>query len=104
MTYSKAPFRPRLTARLPAVPLPRGSMLAWLNRLLTALADFVPPLLVCAVLAAVAYWGHTTGWQAKKFGALIGAADDEADDGHAEQSAAGPVAEALTGPSDWCEK
>jgi cobalt-zinc-cadmium efflux system membrane fusion protein len=78
-------------------------MLMRLKRWILTLASAVPPLLVCALLAAVAYWGHTTGWQAKKFGVLIGAAE-EADDDDAPKAGEGPAAEAVTGPPDWCDK
>src|SRR5437870_5555568 len=71
-----------------------------------ALASVVPPLLVCGVLAAVAYWGSTTGWKAKKFGVLIGIAGEEADDDDKPAASAGdtPATEAVTGAPDWCEK
>ncbi len=76
-----------------------------------AIASGIPTLLVCAVLAAVAYWGHTTGWQAKKFSSLFpsladfvglsAAATEAADD---DKPAEAPVTDKVEGPADWCDK
>src|SRR5689334_25083194 len=78
-------------------------MLTRLKRTAFGLASTVPPLLVCAVLAAVAYWGHSTGWQAKKFSVLIGA-EEAADEDDNSKPAEAPVTETAPGAPDWCEK
>jgi cobalt-zinc-cadmium efflux system membrane fusion protein len=75
-----------------------------LTRWFLALASAVPPMLVCLLLAAVAYWGHSTGWQAKKFGVLIGAAEEESDADDIVPKADGPTADSAAGPPDWCDK
>jgi cobalt-zinc-cadmium efflux system membrane fusion protein len=77
-------------------------MLSTLKRLPFALASAVPPLLVCGVLGGVAYWGHTTGWQAKKLAVLLGT--ESADPGEEAKPADGPSTEKVPGPPDWCEK
>ena len=84
-------------------------MLSAIKRSSFALGSFVPPLLVCGVLAAVAYWGHSTGWQAKRFAtlvpdrlaAMLGIAETP-DEG--EKPSTEPKAESVEGPPDWCEK
>ena len=68
-----------------------------------AIAASIPSLLVCSVLAGVAYWGHSTGWEAKKLSVLLGLESDaapEADSKPAEE----PAVEKVEGPADWCEK
>jgi cobalt-zinc-cadmium efflux system membrane fusion protein len=83
-------------------------MLTRLKHWTVALASALPPLLVVAVLAVVAYWGHATDWGAKamKFGVLIGAAeeDDPDDDKPAGPQAHAPTTEVAPGPPDWCDK
>jgi cobalt-zinc-cadmium efflux system membrane fusion protein len=73
-----------------------------LKRWFVALASAVPPLLVVAVLAVVAYWGHATEWKAPKFGALIGAkGEGEVDKA---KPAEAPTKETTPGLPDWCAK
>jgi cobalt-zinc-cadmium efflux system membrane fusion protein len=80
------------------------------NRWSSTIAGGIPPLLVCGVLAAVGYWGATTGWKSNRFSALfpkvaeffgVTAADIDDDD---DKPADGPVTEKAEGPADWCEK
>jgi cobalt-zinc-cadmium efflux system membrane fusion protein len=73
----------------------------------------VPALLVCAVLAGVAYWGHMTGWQAKRFSEVfpalaerLGLAANDVDQptDADEKKADAPTTERADGPADWCER
>jgi cobalt-zinc-cadmium efflux system membrane fusion protein len=83
-----------------------------IKRWSSAVAAAIPPLLVCGLLAGVAYWGHSTGWQARKFSAafptlaerlgLSAAAAVEAPDD--DKRAEGPITERVEGPADWCDR
>src|SRR4051794_30841288 len=85
-------------------------MLTHLKRWSTAVADGVPPLLVCGALAGVAYWGAANGWQASKFAVMfpkvagfLGLSAAEAAEGD-DKPVEGPAVEKAEGPADWCEK
>ncbi len=54
--------------------------------LLGSVLGTIPNLLVLALLAAVGWWGHHTGWKLPKFSQLAGTAAEEKDDWCAEHA------------------
>jgi cobalt-zinc-cadmium efflux system membrane fusion protein len=65
---------PRLMSHNGTRPTAAAQILGWLPQ------GTFPTLLVVFALAALAYWGHETGWQLPAFSALSGSADADDDD------------------------
>ena len=51
----------------------------WLMRILTSVWQGLPTLLVLALLAGIAWWGHHHGWKIPKFSQLVGAEKEDTD-------------------------